>query len=57
MFLINLSCNVNVNVLMFFDDGEDLFDLCLVVTATLVDQLPLRLQIKFVLMSCGGYGG
>ena len=57
MFLISLRCSVNVKVLMFFDNDEDLFDLRLIVPATLVDQLPLQLQINFVLMICGRYRG
>ena len=46
VFRVKLSCRVNV----VFDDGVNVFHLRFVVTATLVDQLPLRLRIMFLMM-------
>ena len=48
--LSSLSCNIGNTVLMFFDDVEKLLDLSLIVPAISMVQLPLRLQIIFLLV-------
>ena len=49
-FLVAFSCRVDNKNNLVFHNGKNLFDLRFVVTSTLVDQLPLRLQIMFLLM-------